>query len=297
MTKLITLWMILAAIDIGSNAIRLQISRIIWHEGDSPVYKVMESIRFPLRLGKDAFRTGEITFRSEVKFIELMMAFRTLIDLYEADDAYGCATSALRDSINGQRIIDRAYEKSGIHIEVISGEREAELLDLAVHKNMEEGHFMHIDVGGGSTELNMIKDKQSYARKSFRLGSVRNMQGKEEASTWDEMDKWIGDNKNDNLTATIATGGNINTMQKLLLAQNIDFENIDQLKSITDQVNALSIEQRLETLGLRGDRADVLPFAAEIYLRAMSAAETSSILIPNVGLKDGIIEMLFARNT
>lgn len=289
--------MILAAIDIGSNAIRLQITRIIWHKGDKPVYKDLESIRFPLRLGNDAFRTGEITFRSEVKFIELMMAFRTLIDLYEADDAYGCATSALRDSINGQRIIDRAYEKSGIHIEVISGEREAELLDLALSKNIEDGHFMHIDVGGGSTELNMIKDKQSYARKSFRLGSVRNMQGKEEASTWDEMDNWIRHNKNNTLTATIATGGNINTMQKLLLDQNINLENLDQLKSINDQVNALSIEQRLETLGLREDRADVLPYATEIYLRAMLAAETTNILVPNVGLKDGIIEMLFARNS
>ena len=289
--------MILAAIDIGSNAIRLQITRIIWHKGDKPVYKVLESIRFPLRLGNDAFRTGEITFRSEVKFIELMMAFRTLIDLYEADDAYGCATSALRDSLNGQRIIDRAYEKSGIHIEVISGEREAELLDLALSKIIDDGHFMHIDVGGGSTELNMIKDKQSYARKSFRLGSVRNMQGKEEASTWDEMDRWIRDNKNNTLTATIATGGNINTMQKLLLEQNINLETMDQLKSISDQVNALSIEQRLETLDLREDRADVLPYATEIYLRAMSAAETTNILVPNVGLKDGIIEMLFARNS
>ena len=170
--------MILAAIDIGSNAIRLQITRIIWHEGADPVYKVLESIRFPLRLGKDAFRTGEITFRSEVKFINLMMAFRTLIDLYEADDVYGCGTSALRDSINGQRIIDRSYEKSGIHIEIISGEREAEILDKVVHKGLGEGHYMHIDVGGGSTEINMINEKQSYARKSFKLGSVRNMQGK-----------------------------------------------------------------------------------------------------------------------
>jgi exopolyphosphatase/guanosine-5'-triphosphate,3'-diphosphate pyrophosphatase len=289
--------MILAAIDIGSNAIRLQITRIIWHKDVKPVYKVLESIRFPLRLGKDAFRTGEITFRSEVKFINLMMAFRTLIDLYEADDVYGCGTSALRDSINGQRIIDRSYEKSGIHIEIISGEREAEILDKVVHKGFGEGHYMHIDVGGGSTEINMINEKQSYARKSFKLGSVRNMQGKEEASSWDSMKNWIQENRIDPFQATIATGGNIRTLQQLILGQNQELENIEQLQSMIDHVNSLSIDQRIEKLGLREDRADVIPFASEIYLTAMSAAGAERILVPNVGLKDGIIEMLVERNS
>ena len=288
--------MILAAIDIGSNAIRLQITRIIWHVGQEPAYKVMESIRFPLRLGKDAFRTGEITFRSEIKFINLMMAFRTLIDLYEADDVYGCGTSALRESINGQRIIERSYEKSGIHIEIISGEREAEILDMAVHKDFDAGHYMHIDVGGGSTEINMINEKKSYARKSFKLGSVRNMQGREKSATWDDMNSWIHENRIEPLAATIATGGNIRTLHKLL-GQNGESMNIDQLQGIITEIKELSIEQRIEQLGLREDRADVIPFASEIYLTAVSKAGTDEILVPNVGLKDGIIEMLVARNS
>jgi exopolyphosphatase / guanosine-5'-triphosphate,3'-diphosphate pyrophosphatase len=289
--------MILAAIDIGSNAIRLQITRIIWRSGSDPDYKVLESIRFPLRLGKDVFRTGEITFRSEIKFINLMMAFRTLIDLYEADDIYGCGTSALRDSINGQRIIDRAYEKSGLYIEIISGEREAEILDLVVHKDLDDGHFMHIDVGGGSTEINLIHDKKSYTRKSFKLGSVRNMQGKEDSSTWEAMSNWLLENKIEPFQATIATGGNIRTLQKLLLSQQEDLTNVDQLQQIIEKVKALTIEQRIDELGLREDRADVIPFASEIYLSAMSAAGIGKILVPNVGLKDGIIEMLVARNS
>ncbi len=289
--------MILAAIDIGSNAIRLQITRIIWHEGEEPVYKVMESIRFPLRLGKDAFRTGEITFRSEIKFINLMMAFRTLIDLYEADDVYACGTSALRDSINGQRIIERSYEKSGIHIDIISGEREAEILAMVVHKNLDDSNYMHIDVGGGSTEINMIQNKQSYARKSFMLGSVRNMQRREESASWEAMNSWIQENGKEDFEATIATGGNIHTLQKLLLGQEENLTNIEQLQGIIDKVNDMSIEQRIEQLGLREDRADVIPFASEIYLTAMSAAGTDKILIPNVGLNDGIIEMLVARNS
>ncbi len=289
--------MILAAIDIGSNAIRLQITRIIWHEGEEPVYKVMESIRFPLRLGKDAFRTGEITFRSEIKFINLMMAFRTLIDLYEADDVYACGTSALRDSINGQRIIERSYEKSGIHIDIISGEREAEILAMVVHKDLDDSNYMHIDVGGGSTEINMIQNKQSYARKSFMLGSVRNMQRREESASWEAMNSWIQENGKEDFEATIATGGNIHTLQKLLLGQEENLTNIEQLQGIIDKVNDMSIEQRIEQLGLREDRADVIPFASEIYLTAMSAAGTDKILIPNVGLNDGIIEMLVARNS
>jgi exopolyphosphatase/guanosine-5'-triphosphate,3'-diphosphate pyrophosphatase len=288
--------MILAAIDIGSNAIRLQITRIIWHNSSDPVFKVMESIRFPLRLGKDVFRTGEITFRSEIKFINLMLAFRTLIDLYEADDIYACGTSALRDSVNGQRIIDKAYEKSGMHIELISGEREAEILDMAIHKELENGHFLHIDVGGGSTEINMLHDKKSYAHKSFKLGSVRNMQGREESDTWGLMESWIRENRIEPFEAAIATGGNIRTLQKLTQLNGVELRNIEQLGDIIQQVKRLTIEERIDQLGLREDRADVIPFASEIYFRVISFAETETILIPNVGLKDGIIEMLVARN-
>ena len=288
--------MILAAIDIGSNAIRLQITRVIWHKERQPVYKVLESIRFPLRLGKDAFRTGEITFRSEIKFINLMMAFRTLIDLYEADDAYGCATSALRDSVNGARIVQRAYEKSGLHIEMISGEKEAELLDLAIHKVIDNGYYMQIDVGGGSTEINMIRGKKSYARKSFKLGSVRNMQGRDKPATWEAMESWIKDHTQGAFDAVVATGGNIRTLYKLWLDQGKELTTPEDLQQAADLVARHSWEERIELLGLREDRADVLPYAAKIYSRAIAASGAGKIMVPNVGLKDGIIEMLIQRN-
>ena len=288
--------MIFAAIDIGSNAIRLQITRIIWHDGQKPVYKILESIRFPLRLGKDAFRTGEITFRSEIKFINLMMAFRTLIDLYEADDIYACATSAIRDSVNGERIVQRAYQKSGIHIQIISGEREAEILDLVVHKDIDEGHYMHVDVGGGSTEINMIDGTESYAWKSFMLGSVRNMQGRDKPEAWEALADWIGEKMRRPFDATICTGGNITTLLKLSYRHKDALKTVGQLQAIVDEVNALSISERIEKLGLREDRADVLPYASAIYLRAMALSKSENVLIPNVGLKDGITEMLFRRN-
>lgn len=289
--------MIFAAIDIGSNAIRLQITRIIWHDDHKPVYKILESIRFPLRLGKDAFRIGEITFRSEIKFINLMMAFRTLIDLYEADDIYACATSAIRDSNNGERIVQRAYQKSGINIQIISGEREAEILDTVVHRDLDDGHYLHVDVGGGSTEINMIDGVESYARQSFKLGSVRNMQGRGLKETWRSLQAWVNSEMNGPFDAVICTGGNIRTLQKLLLVRGEQLDTVDQMKAIVAEVNALSIPQRIEDLGMREDRADVLPYASEIYLKCMELSKSEKILVPNVGLKDGITEMLVQRNT
>ena len=288
--------MIFAAIDIGSNAIRLQITRIIWHDGHDPVYKILESIRFPLRLGKDAFRTGEITFRSEIKFINLMMAFRTLIDLYEADDIYACATSAIRDSTNGERIVQRAYQKSGINIQIITGDMEAEILDLVVHRDIDEGHYMHVDVGGGSTEVNMIDGVESYARRSFMLGSVRNMQGRGYKETWESLENWITESMKQPFDGIICTGGNIRTLYKLVLTKNEELNSLHQLKTMVEEVNALTIPERIEDLGLREDRADVLPFASEIYLRCIELGKTENVLVPNVGLKDGITEMLFRRN-
>lgn len=288
--------MILAAIDIGSNAIRLQITRIIHLKNNNPVYKRLESIRFPLRLGKDTFRTGEITFRSEIKFINLMMAFRTLIDLYEADDAFGCATSALRDSVNGQRIVDRAYEKSGLHIEMISGEREAEILTLSVHKMIDDGHYLLIDVGGGSTEINMIKQKKSYARRSFKLGSVRNMQKREKKATWEAMENWIKENSMEPFDGSIATGGNIKSVQKLI-DESSQESTIEQIQEVTEMLEGISIKKRIERYELREDRADVINYASEIYIRAITAAGISKVMVPDVGLKDGIIEMLYTRNS
>lgn len=287
--------MIFAAIDIGSNAIRLQITRIIYRNNKTAIYKTLESIRFPLRLGKDAFRTGEITFRSEIKFINLMMAFRTLIDLYEADDIYACATSAVRDSTNGDRIVQRAYEKSGINIEIISGEREAKILDMAIHKGLDNGHYMQIDVGGGSTELNLIEGGKSYARQSFMLGSVRNMQGKHKRTTWKKMDDWIIENKRKEFDASVATGGNIRSLyeEALLASEELDMAT---LRAVVKKITTMDVARRISELGLREDRADVIPYASEIYMRAFETAGIEKIRVPNVGLKDGIIEMLVQRN-
>lgn len=285
----------LAAIDIGSNAIRLQITRIIPHDDGSLSYKRLETIRFPLRLGDDAFRMGEITFRNEIKFIELMEAFRTLIGLYEVDDAYGCATAALRDSANGARILQRAYDKSGLHIDVITGDGEADLLLKAVTKFIDLGHYMHVDVGGGSTEISMIKDKECYARQSFKLGSVRNMRRRNDANEWDRMKEWLKDNKPDAILKAIGTGGNIRTIHKVAEPKRLRPMSFKKLSDTVRRINGYSIPDRIDLLSMREDRADVISYAAEIYVKVMEWSEATEIIVPDTGLKDGIIEMLYER--
>ncbi len=285
----------LAAIDIGSNAIRLQITRILPHTDGSMSYKRLENIRFPLRLGDDSFRMGEITFRNETKFIQLMLAFRTMLDLYEVDDVYGCATAALRDAKNGERILKRSYEKSGLHIDVITGELEAELLQKAVQKENALANYLHVDVGGGSTEISLVEDNVSYARDSFRLGSVRNMRNRNDPDEWDRMKIWLQKNRRKERVVAVGTGGNIKTIAKIAnLKKGQEFLLVD-LTTTINKINSYSISERIDHYEMREDRADVIPFASEIYLKVMEWSCATEMLVPDVGLKDGIIEMLYER--
>ncbi len=285
----------LAAIDIGSNAIRLQITRILPHTDRGLSYKILENIRFPLRLGDDAFRMGEITFRNETKFIQLMLAFRTMLDLYEVDDVYGCATAALRDANNGERILKRSYEKSGLHIDVITGELEAELLGLSIQKNIESGDYIHVDVGGGSTEISLIHNRKAYARESFKLGSVRNMRKRNDVTEWDRMKKWLTDKKRSKSIIAVATGGNIKTINKIAATNKSQLLKNKVFKETIEKINSYSIEERIDVFSMREDRADVIPFASEIYMNVFQWSGADEIIVPDVGLKDGIIEMLYER--
>jgi exopolyphosphatase / guanosine-5'-triphosphate,3'-diphosphate pyrophosphatase len=285
----------LAAIDIGSNAIRLQITRILPHPNGGLSYKSLETIRFPLRLGDDAFRMGEITFRNETKFIQLMMAFRTMLDLYEVDDVYGCATAALRDANNGDRILKRSYDKSGLHIDVITGELEAELLGLAIQKNIGSGDYLHVDVGGGSTEISFIQNKKAFARESFKLGSVRNMRKRHNPLEWDRMEKWLKEKNRAKSIIAVGTGGNIKSIYKIAESSRDQTLSLNVLRETIDKINSYSIEERIDIYSMREDRADVISFASDIYLKVMDWSSASEMIVPDVGLKDGIIEMLYER--
>ncbi|MCH7408449.1 phosphatase [Belliella sp. DSM 111904] len=287
----------LAAVDIGSNAIRLQITNVTHYEG-SINFKKLEYLRFPLRLGMDVFHVQKISEKNRRKFVKLMKAFKLLIDLYEVDDYMVCATSAMRESSNGKEIVDEVKQDIGLKIQIIDGNREAELINLALWSYIDDKPYLHIDVGGGSTELNIYNKQQKVASKSFKIGSVRALDDNIPETVWRSMNKFISDHisKKDKITC-IGTGGNINKIFELSNpSKNKRYISIEKITEIKAYLETFSYDDRVNKLNLNPDRADVIIPASKIYLAAMSAASSKRMIVPDVGLKDGLMNVLYERN-
>jgi len=287
----------LAAIDIGSNAVRLQITKVI--EYDKVItFKKLEYVRFPLRLGHDVFSTGRISEHNKERFYKLMTAYKNLIDLYEVDDYYGCATSAMRESENGQSLADQVANGLNLSIEIIDGEKEADMINKVVLFGLDDRTYIHIDVGGGSTELNIYRNHVKVHSKSFKLGTVRILEGKDSQESWEEMRSWIKKNalvKGEKITA-VGTGGNINKLFEL--SNPIEKSrkvSLDKLQRTQEILKNLTLEDKLNKLQLNPDRADVIVPASEIYFEVMRCANAKNILVPDVGLKDGINYFMYER--
>ncbi len=287
----------LAAIDIGSNAIRLQLTRVIIFEG-ATTFKRLEYIRFPMRLGQDVFSVGRISNSSKYKFLKLMHAFKILIDLYEVDDFMGCATSAMRESENGQSILDEVEQKIGLKIEVIDGDKEAEIINKAIFPHMSDQTHLHIDVGGGSTELNLYVENKKTKAKSFELGSVRRLQKGGSDHVWDEMKDWISYEikREYGKVMAIGTGGNINKVLDLAGKKPGKAISLQKILKMQEYIRSFSMNDRIHKLQLNPDRADVIIPALDIYTNAMKWAKASSIIVPDSGLKDGIMQILYDRS-
>lgn len=287
----------LAAIDIGSNAIRFQVTNITEYQGKHQ-FKRLEYVRFPLRLGNDVFKYKRIGPDKEDKFFRLMHAFQLLIHLYEVDDYYACATSAMREAENGHAIAEKVRQLLGLKINIIDGEKEAELINNVVVSHLDNDQYLHIDVGGGSTELNLIVNKEKWASKSFKAGSVRTLERKGNSSIMEEISRWVQGKveKLDGPIAAIGTGGNINKIYELADRKGKLFLSIKQVNETLDYVASHSIEERINKLQLNPDRADVIIPATGIYLQVMKAAGCKKIMVPDVGLKDGLMQMLYERN-
>jgi exopolyphosphatase / guanosine-5'-triphosphate,3'-diphosphate pyrophosphatase len=283
----------IAAIDIGSNAARLQISSVL-HDGGFTSFKKVEYVRFPLRLGHDVFNFGHITPESEARTVKLMECYRLLMELHEVKDYMACATSAMRESANGEEIVERIAQSTGIRIHVIDGTREAQLINNVVVQALEDGQYLHIDVGGGSTELNLYFNRQKIASKSFKIGSVRLLEGKESKGAWQKMEKWIEDNI-DTLEPIVAvgTGGNISKLFNLVSKTSENSTSLAELQRMRDYIASFSQEERVHKLRLNADRADVIIPAADIYTSVMKWVGADKILVPDLGLKDGIIQLVY----
>ena len=288
----------LAAIDIGSNAVRLLINRI-WKSDSGEIKVIKESlVRVPVRLGEVSFTTGHIGLQKEKKLIKTFKAFKNLMDIYEVEDFMACATSAMRDAENHKEVIKRIAEKTGVEIEVIDGKTEARLIlsTMSLQRFELEGDYLYIDVGGGSTELSYIKNGKQQKSKSFKIGTVRLLKGKVKDKLWKEMTQWLKEEvstlETDKLIA-IGTGGNINKLFKLAGIIDTKVISTAKLNETIDRVNALNYDERIEQLGLKPDRADVIVHASRIYQHVLSEVDIKNMIVPKVGLSDGMILKLF----
>lgn len=286
----------LAAIDIGSNAVRLQITKVIEYQG-LITFKKLEYIRFPLRLGHDVFTIGKISAEKEGQFMKLMQAFKNIIDLYDIQYYYACATSAMRESSNGENITRRVKNELGIEINIISGYLEAEMVNRVIALYLDEKPFLHIDVGGGSTELSIYLNREKILSESFNIGSVRSLEFGDYAQSWRSLLNWINDHvkKQYGKIIAIGTGGNIGKVYELSEGDKRRRISIETVEKVRQYLAGMSMEDKLNKLQLNPDRADVIVPATDIYLEIMRAARAKTILVPDVGLKDGINYFLYEK--
>jgi exopolyphosphatase/guanosine-5'-triphosphate,3'-diphosphate pyrophosphatase len=285
----------LAAIDIGSNGARMQISSVLNHEGLVRLKKV-EYVRFPLRLGHDVFTEGRISPLSEDRMMKLMLSYQLLMELHEVEDFMACATSAMREASNGLEVRERIELRTGIHIQIIDGQREAELVNNVVVQSLGDGQYLHIDVGGGSTELNIYDRQVKIASKSFKIGTVRLLEGKETKDAWQKMEQWIDRYLDPHKPVeAVGTGGNINKLFDLSSKLSENSTHLDEMLRMRNYIAGFSLHERIHKLQLNPDRADVIIPASDIYISAMQRAGATIMHVPDVGLKDGILQLLNER--
>lgn len=287
-----------AAIDIGSNAVRLLIAEITDNEGVIS-FKKNTLIRVPLRLGDNAFLDHFISEKKSEELIKTMVSFRNLMDVYKVEDYMACATSALREAENGPVLVARIKKEANLNLEIIEGQREAHIIYSShVDQSLDrKKNYLYIDVGGGSTELSVFSDGKMAASKSFDLGTIRILDNQDKDETWDSLKEWLKvETKNFKAIAGIGTGGNINKLFKLSEEKEGTPLSYIKLKTLYNYLNSFSLKDRINILGLNQDRADVIIPASEIFLSVMKWASIKHVYVPKVGLVDGIIQVLIEKN-
>ena len=287
-----------AAIDIGSNAVRLLIADIIENNG-SVSFKKNTLVRVPLRLGDDAFLDHELSDRKAADLVKTMHAFRNLMDVYKVSDYFAYATSAMREAKNGDEIAKLVKEHTNIEMEVVTGQKEAKIIYAShAEQNIDKNkNYLYIDVGGGSTELSLFSSGELWASRSFNIGTIRMLDNQDTEESWNEMKDFLRENTRQfKIISGIGTGGNINKLYKLSEEKNNAPLSFGKLKSLYNYLNSFSLKDRINVLGLNQDRADVIIPACEIYITVMKCANIKNIYVPTVGLVDGIIQTLIEKN-
>ena len=290
-----------AAIDIGSNAVRLLIKSIDREAVQEKKIKKVMMLRVPLRLGFDVFSIGELSEKKADKLRRLMKAFRQLMKIYDVDDYRACATSAMRDARNGRTIIKKIEKDTGIRIEIIDGQEEARMIYNNHIECMEDrlGNYMYVDVGGGSTEINLLTNGELVWSVSYNIGTVRMLSNAVKEGTWQQMEEELMKvTKGVAAINIIGSGGNINKLFRLADKKDKKLQRlpVSSLQTVYDVLKPLTPEERVEAFSLKQDRADVIVPAAEIFLKIAEVVHAEYIYVPVIGLSDGIIDNLYAKS-
>jgi exopolyphosphatase/guanosine-5'-triphosphate,3'-diphosphate pyrophosphatase len=285
-----------AAIDIGSNAVRLLISNVIEEKGKPVVFKKNSLVRVPIRLGADVFIKGKISKENIQRMLDTMLAFKLLMKSHKVTKYKACATSAMRESKNGNEVVNAILEHSGVSIDIIDGEEEAAIIAATdLNKFIDpEKIYLYVDVGGGSTEFSVIKNGEQIASRSFKIGTVRLLNDMVKNEAWLELNQWIKENTSQyEKISVIGSGGNINKIFKVsgkALGKPLTYF---YLTTYYNTLQSYSYEERITELALNQDRADVIIPAMRIYLSAMKWSGAKHIYVPKIGLADGIIKSVY----
>lgn len=284
------------AVDIGSNAIRLLVVSVIEQEGKDTIFKKTSLVRVPIRLGAEVFLEGRISEGNIERMVDAMTAFRLLMNTHGIKRYRACATSAMREASNGLQIAETIKNESNIVIDIIDGKDEAKMIASTDLKTLiqDDKVFLYVDVGGGSTEFTVFANGENIGSKSFKIGTVRLLEGRVDDGIWDEMETWIkSETKVFQKVSMIGSGGNINTIFKKSgkkLGKPLSYL---YLSSYYKRLKTLTFEERITELDMNPDRADVVVPATRIYLSAMKWSKSKNIFVPKIGLSDGIIKSLY----
>ena len=285
-----------AAIDVGSNAIRLLIMNIIERKGEEPLFTKNAIIRAPIRLGSDSFVIGEISPKKKKRMIDTIKAFKLLMKVHNVDRYLAYATSALREANNGLQVTAEIRKKTGVKIEIIDGQREAEVIastDLYKVVKSDE-NYLFVDVGGGSTELTVYSQGQIVVSKSFKIGTVRLLKKMVDKSVWNSYKRWIVKHTSDyEQMSVLGSGGTINSLFKLSGNSAGEPLSYDFVKEKYKTFQSMTPKQMMVDFSFNADRADVIEQATRIYLMGMKHSNSTQIHVPKVGLADGMAKLLY----
>lgn len=292
--------MILAAIDIGSNAARLLIAEATPYGAHSVDYTKLTLLRIPLRLGFDVFERGFISEEKQKQMLDTMKAYKLLMDIYKVEAYRACATSAMRDAGNGSSIIRDIAKETGIRIEIIGGQEEANIIyETHIAENLNPGKsYLYIDVGGGSTEVTLFADSKIVFKESFNIGTIRMLNGSVSDEQWNRMKWYIKTHTASHQPlVAIGSGGNINKIFSLSKKKEGKPLPLELLKDYYRELSASTVEERMHLYHFRADRADVIVPALEIFIALMRWSNAEEVYVPRIGLADGLIRMQYAERT